>query len=80
MALRELAAAMTLRRFERDEILFWEGDPCAGLHIIQRGSVKLFRISPQGRQHIVRILQEGDTCNEVPKDNEALQQWAQPWN
>ncbi len=65
-ALQELATAMSLRRFERGEVLFWEGDPCSGLHIIQNGSVKLFRISPQGRQHIVRVLQEGDTCNEVP--------------
>ena len=65
-ALHVLAADMTLRRFERGEVLFWEGDPCAGLHIIQNGSVKLFRTSPQGRQHIIRVLQEGETCNEVP--------------
>ena len=57
---------MQLRGFDRGEILFWEGDPCAGLHIIEEGSVKLYRISPQGRQYIVRVLQEGDTCNEVP--------------
>jgi CRP-like cAMP-binding protein len=36
------------------------------LHIIEEGSVKLYRISPQGRQYIIRVLQEGDTCNEVP--------------
>jgi CRP/FNR family transcriptional regulator len=65
-SLKELATSMSLRLFERGEVLFWEGDPCAGLHIIQSGSVKLFRISPLGRQHIIRILQEGDTCNEVP--------------
>jgi CRP/FNR family transcriptional regulator len=64
--LEELTAGVSLRRFERGEVLFWEGDPCAGLHIIQKGSVKLFRISPTGRQHIFRVLQEGDTCNEVP--------------
>jgi CRP/FNR family transcriptional regulator len=57
---------MQLREFERGEALFWEGDPCAGLHIIQQGFVKLYRLSPQGRQYIVRVLQEGDTCNEVP--------------
>lgn len=65
-SLDELAASTTLRRFERGEVLFWEGDPCAGLHIIQTGSVKLFRVSPLGRQHIIRVIQEGDTCNEVP--------------
>ena len=64
--LNEIAGHMQLRGFERGEILFWEGDPCAGLHIIEQGSVKLFRTSPQGRQYIVRVLQEGDTCNEVP--------------
>jgi CRP/FNR family transcriptional regulator len=65
-SLNELAASTTLRRFERGEVLFWEGDPCAGLHIIQKGCVKLFRVSPLGRQHIIRVIQEGDTCNEVP--------------
>ncbi len=64
--LKQLLPSMSLRRFERGETLFWEGDPCAGLHIIHQGSVKLYRISPQGRQHIVRVMQEGDTCNEVP--------------
>ena len=64
--LNEIAAHMQLRGFERGEMLFWEDDPCAGLHIIEEGSVKLYRLSPQGRQYIIRVLQEGDTCNEVP--------------
>jgi len=64
--LKAIAAHTQLRGFERGELLFWEDDPCAGLHIIQEGSVKLYRISPQGRQYIIRVLQEGDTCNEVP--------------
>jgi len=64
--LNQVAAHMQLREYERGEALFWEGDPCAGLHIIERGFVKLYRLSPQGRQYIVRVLQEGETCNEVP--------------
>lgn len=65
-SLSQLADHMTLRKFERGEALFWEGDPCSGLHIVEKGSIKLFRVSPQGRQYIVRVMQEGDTCNEVP--------------
>ena len=65
-SLSEIVEHMHLRRYARGEILFWEGDPCAGLHIIEHGSVKLFRISTQGRQHIIHVLQEGETCNEVP--------------
>jgi CRP/FNR family transcriptional regulator len=64
--LREIAAQMRLRQYQRGDALFWEGDPCEGLHIIERGSAKIFRLSPQGRQYIVRILQEGDTFAEVP--------------
>jgi CRP-like cAMP-binding protein len=44
--LKEIAAQTQLRGFERGEPLFWEADPCAGLHIIEEGSVKLYRISP----------------------------------
>lgn len=64
--LKDIVAKTQLREFERGDILFWEGDPCAGLHIIESGSVKLFRVSPQGRQYIISILTEGTTCNEVP--------------
>ena len=64
--LREVAARMHLREFQRGEVLFWEGDPCSGLHIIEQGSVRLYSISPQGRQYTLRVLQEGETCNEVP--------------
>ena len=64
--LLEIAAHMYLREYFRGDVLFWEGDPCEGLNIIQQGSAKIFRLSPQGRQYIVRILQEGDTFAEVP--------------
>jgi len=55
-----------LREYERGDVLFWEGDLCAGLHILESGSVKLYRVSPQGRQYIIAVLTEGATCNEVP--------------
>lgn len=64
--LKEVAAYMQLREYQRGDVLFWEADPCDGLHIVQSGSAKIYRISPQGRQYIVRILQEGDTFAEVP--------------
>lgn len=64
--LKDIAGATQLREYERGDVLFWEGDPCAGLHIIESGSVKLYRVSPQGRQYIIAVLTEGATCNEVP--------------
>jgi CRP/FNR family transcriptional regulator len=64
--LNQLAEVTSLRRCQRGEILFWEGDPCNGLYIIRQGSVKLFKISPNGRELIIRALEDGATFNEVP--------------
>ena len=64
--LEELTGNMTLYRYERGEFLFFEGEPCAGLFILQEGSVKLYKLSPQGRELIIRVLQQGETFNEVP--------------
>ncbi|WKZ42042.1 MAG: Crp/Fnr family transcriptional regulator [Anaerolineales bacterium] len=68
--LKDIAEHMHMREYQRGEVLFWEGDPCDGLFIVEQGSAKIFRLSPQGRQYIVRILQEGDTFAEVPAFDE----------
>jgi hypothetical protein len=33
--LSEINLGIRLYQFERDEVLFWEGDECAGLHMIR---------------------------------------------
>lgn len=64
--LNKLVEGTTLRLFDRGESVFWSGEPCAGLYIIRRGSVKLFKLSPKGRELIIRMFEEGDSFNEVP--------------
>lgn len=63
--LEALADSVSLRIYERGETLFWEGEQSAGLYLLDTGCVKLYRVSPQGRQYILRLLMEGDTFNEV---------------
>jgi CRP/FNR family transcriptional regulator len=64
--LDKLVPGVTLQAYERGEVIFWEGEACAGLHIIQQGSVKLFKTSHSGRELIINFLEEGATFNEVP--------------
>jgi CRP/FNR family transcriptional regulator len=64
--LEDLSQGTSLCRYGRGEIIFWEGEPCSGLHIIQQGSVKLFKTSRQGRELIINVFEEGATFNEVP--------------
>ncbi len=61
-----LASGTQLRRYERGEIVCWQGEPCAGLYMLERGSVKLFKLSPRGRELIIRVLEDNATFNEVP--------------
>jgi len=63
--LKMVTEHMFLHQFKRGESIFFEEEPCAGLHIMESGSAKIFRLSPQGRQYIVNILTEGATFNEV---------------
>ena len=65
-ALVQLAQKTSLRHYEPGEIICWQGEPCSGLFIIERGSVKLFKVSVKGRELIIKVFEEGATFNEVP--------------
>ena len=64
--LSQLAEDVYLYRYKPGEMVFWEGGACAGLHIVRSGSIKLFKISPNGRQLVVKIFNQGESFNEVP--------------
>lgn len=64
-ALRAVAEGAIRRRYGEGEIIFLEGDPCAGLCIVEKGRVKLFKVSQEGREQIVKLLGPGEFFNEV---------------
>lgn len=60
-----LAAMATCRTLRADETLFIEGDPVAGLFLVESGRVKISRFSREGREHTLHIAGPGDTFNDV---------------
>ena len=59
-------AALVLRRvYGPDEIIFLEGEPCAGLFIVHAGRVKIFRASTEGREQILLICGPQQSFNDV---------------
>jgi CRP-like cAMP-binding protein len=64
--LAALAAVTIQRQFARGQLIFMEGEPCAGLYIVAAGEVKVFKLSPQGREQVIRQFGPGGTFNEVP--------------
>ena len=63
--LTELLSATVTKKYESNAIIFQEGDPTAGLYFIVEGKVKICRFTKEGREHILRIFEPGDTFNDV---------------
>jgi CRP/FNR family transcriptional regulator len=64
--LHALATRAVERRFAADEVLFWEGEPCAGIFLIIAGSVKIFKTSPGGREMMLALESAPSTVAELP--------------
>ena len=63
----QLLAARTARKsFGNGQLLFSEGDPCNGLHIIARGKVRIFKTSVSGREQVLALNGPGETVAELP--------------
>ena len=54
------------KKFGKDELIFSEGDEGSGFYIILAGTVKVFKLSPDGKEHILHIFTAGQTFGEVP--------------
>lgn len=62
-----LLAARTVRKlFSTGELLFSEGEPCEGLHIVAQGKVRIFKTSVNGREQILAVEGPGSTVAELP--------------
>ncbi|HNY39131.1 MAG TPA: Crp/Fnr family transcriptional regulator [Bryobacteraceae bacterium] len=64
--LSALAACAIPRTYAPGEDLFYEGEPCGGLHIILGGAVKVVKTTPNGRQLVLTVQQAPSTVAEVP--------------
>jgi CRP/FNR family transcriptional regulator len=64
--LQMLAARSVRKLFSTGELLFSEGEPCNGLHIIARGKVRLFKTSVNGREQVLSVNVSGESVAEIP--------------
>lgn len=64
--LNSLAACAGRRTYPPGELLFTEGEPCSGLFIVVSGRVRIFKISPSGREQVLSIDGPGGSIAELP--------------
>ena len=59
-----LAIAIT-RRLDSGDILFSAGDRAKGFYVLIEGKIKLSKISPDGKEYILRVVGSGQTFAEA---------------
>ncbi|MCX7878764.1 MAG: Crp/Fnr family transcriptional regulator [Ignavibacteria bacterium] len=55
-----------LRIFNKGDIIFFESEPYRGFYAVVSGLVKVYKISRDGREHIIHIIAPFNTFAEVP--------------
>jgi len=70
-ALNRLHKEVTEKGYRRGQVLFKQGDICEEIVILTKGSVKIYRLSDDGRQRTLRILGAGDCFCVAPAFHQA---------
>ena len=60
-----LAKYSSIKRLNKNEILFVAGEPAKGLYVIASGSVRAFRMAADGREQVIHIERAVTTIAEV---------------
>jgi len=64
--MRTLSACVSKRHFGRGETLFSEGDQCHGLFVVAAGRIRIFKLSPSGREQVLAVEGPGSSFAELP--------------
>lgn len=63
--LLQVAAISHRLSFVKGETIFAEGEPATGFYLLAKGSVKLCKISPDGREKVLHFVHPGETFAEA---------------
>ena len=64
--IEEIKKISVEKHFNKGEIIFFDGDEGVGFYLVIDGIVNVFKISPEGKEQILHIVNEGETIGAVP--------------
>ena len=65
-ALTRTARTAYIRTYAPGEMIVFEGDPCQAAYFIAEGQVRVYRLSPGGREQVLAQLGPGQAFNTAP--------------
>lgn len=60
-----LASILRVRKFPKGEVIFADGDEADGFFIVGQGKVKIYKLSPEGKERILHVIQPGNSFAEA---------------
>ena len=65
-ALLEIVPYVHERTFSPGQVVILEGEPCQAVYFVVQGVVRNYRLSPEGREHVLAYVGRGEAFNLVP--------------
>jgi CRP/FNR family transcriptional regulator len=63
--LKRIRAIANCRQVGKREILFSDGEEAKGFYVILAGKIKLYKISPEGKEQILHVVSAPDAFAEA---------------
>jgi CRP/FNR family transcriptional regulator len=64
-SLKKLSQLAITRKYPKGRRIFGQGEPTPGVFIVARGFVRLYKIAPNGKEHVLHLAGPGDTFAEA---------------
>ena len=64
--LKEIRRIAVDKYFNKGEIIFFDGDEGSGFYLVVTGTVKVYKVSPEGKEQIFHMVKEGESVGAVP--------------
>lgn len=63
--LAAVAGITAVRRLEKGEYLFREGEPARGFYVVQKGAINVHRVTAAGKEQVIHIFRPGESFAEA---------------